>query len=353
MQITEIAEMSKAYRGRIEKATDALIASKDYADLRSFIEHRQCSMLDLANFLVDFKVKQVQTKDGVDVSYFLPTHTGTDPFIIVHFEWDTSITDKLSTMSYWPIAQERNTFMLEGKKLPSASRILGHVFDDEEDVIANWIERVGEEYARAKMLSSSTRGTALHSKLEDFISNIDVDLDLLDESKTQEEREYELYIHRLFCSLRPMIESRVKKVYGLEVPLVSKVLNAGGRLDLLCDYINKLTLADFKSSEKKLYRSSEKVKKYFSQMILYAIMLYELCGIWVEQCVLLVATDTGESQEIIIENGSEEWNSLAAAIISRSNAFQPIFEQQEEVRIGKSEQKRLLKEKLAAKEGEE
>ena len=303
-----------------------------------------CSSEDIVNFVMDNTYFTETTKDGYEVQFYYPTHSDTNCFLVDHFKEDTTIVDQLKGFDYWEKAAARNTFFVEDKKVASISRILGHVFDGEEDFLKAWRERVGEEEARRISEASTRRGTALHTKLEDYLLNNSTDL-VFTEEMTTDQKQFEVFIQRLFNQLRPLLSKKVSKIHGMEIPLVSPTLMAGGRLDLLCEYAGKLTLADFKSSDKKISISSDKAKKYFAQMIFYAIILFELTGIQVEQVALLVATEAGTPQELFIAAGSAEWNEIAKDVVKRTADYQPVFEAEEAIRIKKAEEKKLLNEK--------
>ena len=328
MQVIRTSERDQKIIDKDVETYKNLISSSTYEEVYRSIFSYVCSSGDLVDFAMNAELFEFTSSDGVQVDMFIPKHEGTAPFIVNHFRSDDSIVAPLREFAYWPVARDRNTFVVNNEKVTSISKVLSHVFEGEFDFVADWKKRVGEAEANRIAREASTRGTALHHKLEDFLSNISVDLTFTDEM-TDEQKQYAVFIHRLFNQIRPFLARNLTKVYGLEVPLVSELLKAGGRLDLLCEYNKLLTLADFKSSTKVIPRNSDKIRGYFAQMIFYARILKELTGKEVKQVLLLVATEAGIAQEIILKSDSDEWKEIEEWVVDRVNKFQPVFVLQE------------------------
>jgi genome maintenance exonuclease 1 len=75
----------------------------------------------------------------------------------------------------------------------------------------------------------------------------------------------------------------------------SESIGLAGRVDCICDYDGKLSVVDFKGSNKEKAESG--IKNYFQQATAYALMYQEITGRKVEQIVILVANETGVLQE--------------------------------------------------------
>ena len=84
------------------------------------------------------------------------------------------------------------------------------------------------------------------------------------------------------------------KVYGQELPLYSKFLGVAGRVDLVSEWDGKLSVIDFKTSNK--LKKREWIDSYFYQCTAYCIMFEEVTGIPVDRFVVLIAVDGDEPQ---------------------------------------------------------
>ena len=128
------------------------------------------------------------------------------------------------------------------------------------------------------------RGNKLHSLIEEYIDNCFDDKTLGGLNP---------FILDLFINLKPELD-KIDNVYAQEVPLWSSTLELAGRVDCVAEYDGKLSIIDFKGSTKK--KRKEDILNYFMQATAYAIMWQEMTGKKIDNIVILVATETGETQ---------------------------------------------------------
>lgn len=151
--------------------------------------------------------------------------------------------------------------------------------------IMEWRERVGAEEANKISGKASRRGTRVHKICEDYINNE------ISEMKMQ------MLIpdlKELFFKIKPIIDESLGDVYSQEQALYSHRLKIAGRVDLIGYWNGKLSVIDFKTSTKQ--KEESYIQNYFMQCTAYALMFSELTGIWIDDIVVLIATEEGPAQ---------------------------------------------------------
>lgn len=164
----------------------------------------------------------------------------------------------------------------DGRSFPSITTVLGIL---SEAGIAAWRKRVGEEEANRIGGRASARGTLVHSIVEKY---------LLNENTT----EYLPHIRQSLENLRPILDSRVGSIYGLEVPLYSSYLGVAGRCDCVAEFDGVPSIVDFKTSRKP--KKKEWISSYFAQMAGYAVMWEERTGMPITNTVIIMDVDDNE-----------------------------------------------------------
>ena len=86
--------------------------------------------------------------------------------------------------------------------------------------------------------------------------------------------------------MKPLL-SDIDNIRALEATMYSDHLRLGGQADCIAEYKGKLSVIDFKTSNKRKTRSQ--CYNYFIQCSAYAIMFEERTGIPVDQTVILMA----------------------------------------------------------------
>ena len=166
-----------------------------------------------------------------------------------------------------------------GELYPSITSILGEF---SKASILEWRKRVGETEANKISGKASRRGTRLHSVCERYIQNED-------EFLTGELP----HIVELFKTIEPFLD-RIDYVHGVELGLYSDHFGVAGRTDLIAEFDGKLSVIDYKTSNKT--KKKEWCESYFAQGSFYAIAYEELTQIPVSQVVIVIAVDNDQPQ---------------------------------------------------------
>jgi len=173
----------------------------------------------------------------------------------------------------------------EGINLPSITTVLSIL---SRESIAKWRARVGHEEANRISHRASTRGTAVHAIVEKYINNEENFKD-----------GYTPDIISSFIDLKPILDTRIGRVYAQEAPLYSTHLGVAGRVDCVAEFDGRLSIIDFKTSLKP--KRLDWIKNYFMQESAYAIMWEERTGRPITQLVTIISVDNHEPQ-IFIEH---------------------------------------------------
>jgi len=170
----------------------------------------------------------------------------------------------------------------EGKFYPSVTTVIGNNAKKQAG-LAKWRARVGKEKAAAISSRSAARGTKYHSITEDYLNNkLEID----------EYKKYPLPTIMFYNSKHVL--DRINNIVLQEAALYSDHLEVAGRVDCIADFDGKLSIIDFKTSEKP--KRDLYLYDYFVQETAYACCLQERYGITVEQLVTIVACEKGETQ---------------------------------------------------------
>ena len=174
----------------------------------------------------------------------------------------------------------------EGKKYPSITTVLGA---RGKEAIYEWRRRVGEEEANRITRHACARGTAMHSIAERYLNN---------ESDIYAKGEMP-HVIALFRSIQPILNQNIGRVVMQECPLYSDHFGIAGRVDLIAEYENKLSVIDFKTSKR--VKTRDEIGNYFTQAAFYAAAFYERTGIPVTQSVIIMAIDDNPTPIIFVE----------------------------------------------------
>ena len=161
-------------------------------------------------------------------------------------------------------------------KLVSITSVISH---HNRDFFSKWRKKIGEEKANKITKRATSRGTDMHSLVENYLYNIP------ELPKVQPLSEF------LFKIARPTLEN-IDNIHTLEGSLYSKQLGVAGTVDCIAEYNGELAIIDFKTSAKPKPR--EWIDHYFVQCAAYACMLYELTGIIVKKFVIIMSCEDGD-----------------------------------------------------------
>ena len=184
-----------------------------------------------------------------------------------------------------------------GKAYPSITTVLSIL---SEDSIRAWRKRVGEEEANKISHRASSRGTKVHSIIEDYLNNVQTNSYMPD-------------IVASLTNIKPILDKRIEEIYGLEVPLYSDYLGVAGRCDCIAKFDGVPSILDFKTSRKKKKR--EWIHNYFAQGAAYAIMFEERTGMPIPNVVIIMDVDNDDP--IVFKEHRDEWTNLLTDTIKK------------------------------------
>ena len=166
---------------------------------------------------------------------------------------------------------------VEGQKLVSITSVTSHF---NKEVFVEWRKKVGDKEANRITKRATTRGTKVHTLIENHLLNKEVDPDtpgskmLLNQAKKSLEN--------------------INNIYALEKSLYSTELGVAGTVDCIAEYNGELAIIDFKTAAKPKPR--DWIENYFVQAAAYACMFYERTGTPVKKLVILMTCENGEVQ---------------------------------------------------------
>jgi len=163
-----------------------------------------------------------------------------------------------------------------GGDYPSVTTVLSIL---SEDAIREWRARVGEEEANRVSHRASTRGTSVHAIVENYLKNEDTS-------------GYLPHIQQSLRNLKPILDNRIGKIFGIETALYSKHLGLAGRCDCVAEFDGVPSIIDFKTSKR--IKTKDKISSYFAQMSAYAIMWEERTGMPIINTVVIMDVDDNE-----------------------------------------------------------
>ena len=164
-----------------------------------------------------------------------------------------------------------------GEAFPSVTTVVGL---ESRKQIQLWRERVGEEEANKVSTMAAKRGTLFHQHVEDYLK------------KEKPFIEFENILQEgMFRAVRPVLDEIIP--LAIEAPMYSNTLKMAGRVDCIGMFDGKLMIIDFKSSAKP--KEEYMAKSWYLQMAAYALMVEELTGHEIEECLALVAVEGSNS----------------------------------------------------------
>ena len=146
-------------------------------------------------------------------------------------------------------------------------------------IFEGWRKKVGEEEANKINRQATSRGTDLHSLVENYLQNVEI------------LPQVQPLSYFLFKIAQEKLNN-INNIYALESSLYSKQLGIAGTVDCIAEYNGELAVIDFKTSKKP--KPKEWIEHYFVQCAAYACMFYEVTGIPVKKLVILMACEDGD-----------------------------------------------------------
>ena len=202
-------------------------------------------------------------------------------------EWNKKFTYPRSTRS---LINGSRHYSLDGSNLPSVTTIL-KVTQSEEDkaAIEAWKQRVGHKEANRIKNDASSRGSSMHSYLEQYLLG-KFNLDLLDEGERSKKMANEIIDNGL--------KDKLSEVWGAEATVYFPGKYAG-TADCIGIYEGKESILDFKQSNKP--KKEEYIEDYFLQVGAYSLAHNTVYNSKITQGVILICTVDRLFQDFKIE----------------------------------------------------
>lgn len=174
-----------------------------------------------------------------------------------------------------------------GNNYPSITTVLSNY---NKKALFEWRQRVGEEEANRISRKASNRGTKLHNTVEKYLLNEMSDLQMHTMMPDTKE---------LFLKIKPLLDTHVNNIYGIEQPLFSDRLRLAGRCDCIGEWNGKTSIIDWKTANRS--KEKDQIANYFMQASAYAEMFGERTGIEINQIVIAIAVED-ENPQVFIED---------------------------------------------------
>ena len=208
-------------------------------------------------------------------------------------EWNNKFAYPKSTRS---IINGSRHYNLDGSNLPSVTTILKATQSEEDKAaIEAWKERVGHKEAERIRNEASSRGSSMHSYIEQFLLG-KFNLDLLDEEIKSKKMAVEIIDNGL--------KNKLTEIWGAEATVYYPG-HFAGTADCIGIYEGKETILDFKQSNKP--KKKEYIEDYFLQIGAYSLAHNTVHNSKITQGAILVCTVDRLFQDFKIE-GNELTN---------------------------------------------
>jgi len=148
-----------------------------------------------------------------------------------------------------------------------------------------WRKKVGDAVANHIMITAANRGKAVHSMVEDYLNNLDIN--------SNEKYEKQFLPKMMFNVLQPELK-KINSICLQEAQMYSEKYTVAGRCDCIAEYDGVLSVIDFKTSKGE--KKEDWIENYFIQGSAYAEMYEEHFNKPIEQVVILIVTEEGTTQ---------------------------------------------------------
>ena len=202
-------------------------------------------------------------------------------------KWNNKFNYPKSTRS---IEDGHRKYSFGEEKLPSVTTILSATKSEEEKAaLANWRERVGYKEANRIKTEASSRGTSMHTYIEDYLRG------RINESFFESNEQYKNMAKEI---IEKGIDNKLDEIYGIEETLYYPEQYAG-TADLIGVYQGKDAVIDFKQSNKP--KKIDYIQDYFLQLGAYTLAHDIVHGTKMKAGIILLCTKDILFQEFKIE----------------------------------------------------
>jgi len=181
-------------------------------------------------------------------------------------------------------------YLFDDEKLPSVTSILQATKSEEDKAaLENWKQRVGYKEANKIKTEASSRGTSMHSYIEDFLRG------RINESFFESNEQYKNMAKEI---INKGIKGKLEEIFGMETTL-RYPQKYGGTADLVGIYLGKEAIIDFKQANKP--KKVDYIQDYFLQLGAYTLAHNVVYKTNITSGVILLCTVDNLFQDFKIE----------------------------------------------------
>jgi len=186
-------------------------------------------------------------------------------------------------------------YLFGEEKLPSVTSILNATKSEEDKAsLELWKQRVGQAQANKIKTEASSRGTSMHSYIEDFLRG------RINESFFENNEQYKNMAKEI---IEKGIKGKLEEIYGMETTLYYPEKYAG-TADLVGIYQGQETIVDFKQSNKP--KKVNYIQDYFLQLGAYTLAHNVVYKSNITSGIILLCTVDNLFQDFKIEGAELE-----------------------------------------------
>jgi genome maintenance exonuclease 1 len=160
-------------------------------------------------------------------------------------------------------------------KMVSITSVTSHF---NKEIFVKWRKKVGDVEADRVTKAATSRGTNMHSLVENYLYNRDL-------PPVPPLPDF------LFKIAKTEL-NKINNIHCLEGALYSKQLGVAGTTDCIGEHDGELAVIDFKTSKKPKPR--DWIENYFVQAMFYGMAYYEMTGTPIKKLVIIMACENGE-----------------------------------------------------------
>ena len=194
----------------------------------------------------------------------------------------------------------RRYVTLDGNAYPSVTTVLSIL---NEEKIAAWRAKVGEEKANQIGTQAANRGTAVHNIIEKYLHGEDT-------------TDFMPHVQQSLQNLKPLIDKHVTKVFATECPLYSDHLKLAGTCDAIVEWDGVPTIVDWKTSRRPKKKTD--IPNYFCQLAAYAVMWEERTGMACNNTRIVM--DVDNFHPVMYKETRDDWIDLMIETRDKYNA---------------------------------
>ena len=181
-------------------------------------------------------------------------------------------------------------YLFDDEKLPSVTSILQATKSEEDKAaLENWKQRVGYKEANKIKTEASSRGTSMHTYIEDFLRG------RINESFFESNEQYKNMAKEI---IDKGIKGKLEEIFGMETTL-RYPQKYGGTADLVGIYLGKEAIIDFKQANKP--KKVDYIQDYFLQLGAYTLAHNVVYKTNITSGVILLCTVDNLFQDFKIE----------------------------------------------------